>query len=234
MLKYNFKAYLSEIMVMGFILLLVASFIWMFYEDYFCVDDYCYHFRTIYISLIVIYLIYTVLLGSVGILHSEETKKLKRFVDLTSLYYGKLDKNGTLNSTSSRLYDLERTFPDGLNSEDLMMQKAINDIFSDEHKKEYIKLFKYVFDGKGDNLSRIYKVNINFSRMLLRFDIPKEYKKIAKKTQSKYLEAQKEKMMNKDYSEKTKGFVTNFGYCPSCTKKISLIATRCPYCTTSL
>ena len=184
--------------------------------------------------MLVIYLIYTILFGSVGILLSEETKKLRRFIDLTSIYCQKLNKNGTLNSSWNRLYDLERTFPYGLNSEDLVMQKAINDIFSDEHKKEYIELFKYVFDGKGYNLSRIYKVDINFRRMLLRFDIPKEYKKIAKKTQSKYLEAQKEKMMNKDYSEKAKGLVTNFGYCPSCTKKISLIATKCPYCTASL
>ena len=33
---------------------------------------------------------------------------------------------------------------------------------------------------------------------------------------------------------KNSGILSNYGYCPSCTKKISMLAKKCPHCTVDL
>jgi hypothetical protein len=45
---------------------------------------------------------------------------------------------------------------------------------------------------------------------------------------------EKAKAISREETKEGNSMFTNFGYCPHCTKKVSVVATKCPHCTANL
>jgi hypothetical protein len=79
-----------------------------------------------------------------------------------------------------------------------------------------------------------WSVHSHWDWPLHMWEIPQEYKAGIQFAIKEAGELGTQSALRSEQSRNSKSIVTNFGWCPQCTKKISAIATKCPYCTADL
>jgi len=129
----------------------------------------------------------------------------------------------------------------GLFSNDYKRWKILQQEFmgkiSESEKASYEKiLFARVSNNPNflDYCSKSWFVHSHWDWPLHMWKIPKEHKEGIQFAIREGGKLRSQRALQSEESRNVKSIVTNYGWCPKCTKKISAIATKCPYCTADL